>query len=132
MTEKVKVPTEFAEWLRSKCSLPLNDIHRKISVISIINTVYDNVAAFPDPIELQNRNALKWIYHNYETAVRAVIDGYKVEDPKQGFKLADGNYVLYFELSIGNNKSFVPLDNKYLAFAQKYFKGEVVTEDEDD
>ena len=139
MAEKVKVPKVFAEWLEKYSVTDIDTTKGRQERIEAISEIYCRLMWHIQTAEMEEHEAInEWIGKNFETAVRAVLDSYEVEEPKREFKLSNGQYlgrdsrrhfVSFPMFSIEVSDSFVELNSGELDTAQQYLNGEVVTEE---
>lgn len=92
MSEKVRVPGSINAWLTSSdWGSPISTVKGRMDRIAAIaerNGSQKDHVVFGDPIEVMD-----WLQAHPEQAIRAVLDGYEVEEPKFRIMVLPGYFL---------------------------------------
>ncbi|GAY74255.1 hypothetical protein [Lentilactobacillus kosonis] len=140
MTDKVKVPTEFQNWLNVQLNLNNDSNYIVMYLTGIGSSVNYSVVSYPGLTNLSD-DLVQWVHEHWQDAVTAVIHDYEVVDSNKvlGYQLSSGSYVASFSydskyhdgvnmttFTIGMWDKFQGLSDYELREIDKWLKGDIV------
>ena len=140
MTDKVKVPVAFQNWLHMQLNLNNDSNFIVMYLTGIGSNVNYSAVSYPGLTNMSD-GLVQWVHEHWQNAVSAVINDYEVGNAKKvlGYKLSSGPYVAGFSyesryhdgvnlttFTVGTWDKFQSLDENELREIDKWMKGDIV------